>query len=155
MSLFKKKLHLYLTSVVLAFMIIGGNSIESSASGHAVMTAESSTTESGGGESGDINDFFVQIDDNGKLSTSMDDKDGISLWQFIFDNGKIIVLGISGVATIIFAIMLIINFAHISAAKGNPNELARAIKGVVWTLVAAAGCGATFIILALAWGFFR
>lgn len=156
MRIFKNKLLMTFATLLFAVTLVGGYSIDSSAASKVYAAADTSVdTTEGNGNSGDINDFYVHMNDDGTISTSMDDKNDTNLWQFIFDNGKTIVLGISGIATIVFAIMLIINFASISAAKGNPQELSKGIKGVVWTLIATAGCGAVFVILALAWGFFR
>ena len=165
----KKKIFTCVSMLMLSVILFGGVPLDSKACENANdinqvsvisydndTSTEESTEEPENGVSGNLNDFFVHMNDDGTISTSMDDNgDSTSFWQWIFDHGKQIVLGISGVATIIFAGMMVFNFWGIATSGGNANDRSRHIKALVWTIVATAACGSLFGILAMAWNFFR
>ena len=100
----------------------------------------------------DIDDISVKMKD-GKLNTTFDDQSGNSTktWNTIFKKYRIAIVGISGVLTLTFIVLFLINFFKVGAASDNPTERRKALIGVLWTGLAAAGSGSVTLICSLFW----
>lgn len=118
------------------------------------------TTESGNGDGEtinedavkDINDMSVTMDSNGKMTTSFDGQsDSSKTWNTIFKKYRIAIVGIAGILTLTFIVLFLINFFKVGAASDNPVERRKALIGVLWTGLAAAGSGSVTLICALFW----
>ena len=119
------------------------------------------TTESGNNGEGetidedavkDLNDLSVTMDGNGKMTTSFDGQsDSTKTWNTIFKKYRIAIVGIAGVLTLTFIVLFLINFFKVGAASDNPVERRKALIGVLWTGLAAAGSGSVTLICALFW----
>lgn len=118
------------------------------------------TTESGSGTGEtvdedkikDINDMSVTMDSNGKMTTSFDGQsDSSKTWNTIFNKYRVAIVGIAGVLTLTFIVLFLINFFKVGAASDNPVERRKALIGVLWTGIAAAGSGSVTLICALFW----
>ena len=129
-----------------AFAIPGGNSVY-----FTDAEATSETTAADKSNDGSINDFTVSMKDD-KLDVSFgstaDNKD---IWTTIFNKSKGFVVGFAGLGTIIFLFFFIKNILAVGAASGNPQRRSEALMGVLWTGIAAAGCGSVTLITALFW----
>lgn len=126
-----------------AFSVPGGNNV------YFTDTEANTTTASG---SGDINEFSVSMDENGNISTSFDnDTNSTSTWATIYQKSKGFIVGFAGLGTIIFLFFFIKNILAVGAASGNPQRRSEALIGVLWTGIAAAGCGSVTVIAALFW----
>lgn len=112
-------------------------------------TTEASKTK----DNNDINDLKVSISDDGSVSVEgFDDTgDSTSIWQKIFDKYKIVIAGISGIATLTFVVIFIFNFVKVGAASDVPAARKAALSGCLWTGIAAALCGSVLVITALFW----
>lgn len=83
---------------------------------------------------------------NGFDTTS--DKAGA--WTNFIEKYRFFIAGISGVAAISMILFFVLNFMKLGATSGNPGERSKAIGGLVWTGLAAAGLGGVSILV----GFF-
>lgn len=105
------------------------------------------------GFSTNVNDLDISYN-NGQLDLGGldDDKDSSqdSVWTKLFTEYRGIIVGLSGVAAITMIVFFIINFMKLGAASGNPQARTQAIMGLIWTGLAAAGCGGVSIFV----GFF-
>lgn len=122
-----------------------------------VHAAETTTeSEEDNDQNLDINNFHVEMDNNGNLTSNIDNQgDSTKTWNVIFNKYKIFAIGISGIGTITFVILLILNCMKLGANSDNPNGRRSAIAGVLWTAIAAAGCGSATVLTALFWNAFK
>ncbi len=163
-----KVLKLLITMVFLGVGVMFGTERGYISSGPAIVKAapgdkkKESTTEkkgnSGDGETvdeesvDDINDMNVTMSKDGTMTTSFDGKsDSSSTWNTIFKKYRIAIVGIAGVLTLTFIVLFLINFFKVGAASDNPVERRKALIGVLWTGLAAAGSGSVTLICALFW----
>lgn len=80
-----------------------------------------------------------------------DQKDGgVGAWQRVLAQYRGVISGLAGVAAITMIVFFIINFMKLGAAAGNPQARSQALMGIIWTGLAAAGCGGVAIFV----GFF-
>ena len=91
----------------------------------------------------------VQIED-GKLVVDGISSDDGSAWNQLFDRFKGIIVGLTGVGTLVMIVLFIIQFMKLGSSAGNPQARSQALTGVLWTGVAAALLGSVTIIV----GFF-
>ena len=92
------------------------------------------------------------MDSDGKMTTSFDDQsDSTKTWNTVFKKYRVVIVGISGVLTLTFIILFLINFFKIGAASDNPPERRKVLHGLLWTGIAAAGSGSVTLICALFW----
>jgi len=141
---------LMLVALLFAPFIIGGSTITS----HAAPTTEAteSSTETSTVEGGSVGDINVSMDSNGNLTTTFDDaSDSTTTWNTIFAKYKVIITGFSGILTLTFVILFLINIFRVGATADNPTDRRKALIGVLWTGLAAAGCGSVTMICALFW----
>jgi hypothetical protein len=111
-----------------------------------------STTESSTADN-NINDLNVSMDSNGQIQTSFDSGNGdsTSTWNTIFARYKVIITGISGLATLTFLILFIISMIKLAGCADNPTERRKVLSGVLWQAVALALSGSATLICGLAW----
>lgn len=105
----------------------------------------------GGGSTVDdgIAGSTVEIDSEGRITYSGDLATGAdgSAWTRLISKYRYFIAGISGIGTVSMILFFIINFVKLGAQSTNPQERSRAIMGLVFTGLAAAGLGAvTFIV---------
>lgn len=100
----------------------------------------------------DINDMSVSMDSNGKMTTSFDGQsDSTRTWNTIFSKYRTTIIGISGILTLTFVVLFLFNFFKVGAEASNPVERRKALIGLLWTGLAAAGSGSVTLICALFW----
>lgn len=58
-----------------------------------------------------------------------------------------VIVGVSGVATLTFVILFIVNFMKLGKSAGNPQERSNSIMGIIITGIAAAGCGGVMLFV--------
>ena len=83
------------------------------------------------------------------------DKKQSDVWNKIFVEYKGIIMGITGLGTLTMVALFIINFVKLGQAANNPNEKSRALSGLLWTGIAAAGLGGVTIFVGLAQGLLK
>lgn len=94
---------------------------------------------------GIFDDFDVNVDDEGGIVVDSEaDTDGA--WSTLIGKYKNFIVGIAGVGAITMVVLFIIQFLKLGASAGNPQERSRALTGVLWTGIAAAGLGAVALI---------
>jgi hypothetical protein len=99
---------------------------------------------------GVFDDFKIDIDSKGNLTTEITDTDGG--WAGIIVRYRKFIVGIAGVAAVTMVLLFIFQFIKLGQSAGNPQARAQALTGVMWTGVAAAGLGAVAIITSLFYG---
>jgi len=102
-------------------------------------------------------DFGIRYD-NGKLEYGGaygKDKKQSDVWNKIFVEYKGIIMGITGLGTLTMVALFIINFIKLGQAANNPSEKSRALSGLLWTGIAAAGLGGVTIFVGLAQGLLK
>lgn len=103
---------------------------------------------------GDFNASDVKIDiDNGKVVISnilVSDEDA---WNLIFSKGRLIIAGISGLATIGCVLGFVIQIIKLGASAGNPRDREQALKGLLWTGIGTACLGSVTIIFGMVFSF--
>lgn len=92
----------------------------------------------------------VQMGDNGQLIVDGISADDTSSWNQLFSRFKGIIVGLTGVGTLVMIVLFIIQFMKLGSSAGNPQARSQALTGVLWTGVAAALLGSVTIIV----GFF-
>ena len=97
--------------------------------------------------SGGVN---VQVGADGQLVVDGITSDDTSVWNQIFDRFKGIIVGLTGIGTLVMIVLFIIQFMKLGSSAGNPQARSQALTGVLWTGVAAALLGSVTIIV----GFF-
>ena len=95
-------------------------------------------------------DVGVQMDKNGNLVIDGISSDDTSSWNQLFSRFKGIIVGLTGVGTLVMIVLFIIQFMKLGSSAGNPQARSQALTGVLWTGVAAALLGSVTIIV----GFF-
>ena len=95
-------------------------------------------------------DIGVQMGDNGKLEIDGITSDDTSAWNQLFSRFKGVIVGITGVGTLVMIVLFIVQFMKLGASAGNPQARSQALTGVLWTGIAAALLGSVTIIV----GFF-
>lgn len=109
--------------------------------------ADTSTVESDG-----LGGIGVKIDpDTGNVNISGLDsnKGSAAAWNTILLKYKGIISGVAGVITLTLVVFFLINITKVAGSSTNPQALANALKGVLWTGIATAGVGAVDIFLAI------
>ena len=61
-----------------------------------------------------------------------------------------VIVGVSGVATLTFVVLFIINFIKLGKSSSNPQERSHCINSIIVTGIATAGCGGVLLFV----GFF-
>ena len=88
--------------------------------------------------------------DNGQLIVDGISADDTSSWNQLFSRFKGVIVGLTGVGTLVMIVLFIIQFMKLGSSAGNPQARSQALTGVLWTGVAAALLGSVTIIV----GFF-
>lgn len=91
----------------------------------------------------------VTVKDNGSVEYTGDlkKKKGGKAWSDLIEKYRFFIAGISGIAAVSMILFFIINFMKLGASSGNPSERSKAIMGLIFSGLAAAGLGAvTFIV---------
>ena len=73
-----------------------------------------------------------------------------SVWNKIFTQYKGIIMGVTGIGTLTMVILFIFNFMQLGKSATNPQERQKALTGLLWTGLAAAGLGGVTIFVGLA-----
>ena len=108
------------------------------------------------GFAGSINDIGASVGTgaNNEMTLEItgitDAGDQTSIWEKIFTEYRGVIVGVSGIAAITMIVFFIINFMKLGASAGNPQARTQALMGIIWTGLAAAGCGGVTIFV----GFF-
>jgi hypothetical protein len=92
----------------------------------------------------------VQVGADGQLVVDGITSDDTSVWNQLFDRFKGIIVGLTGIGTLVMIVLFIIQFMKLGSSAGNPQARSQALTGVLWTGVAAALLGSVTIIV----GFF-
>lgn len=95
-------------------------------------------------------DVDVSIDEDGKLQIEGINDNDTGVWNQLFSKFKGIIVGITGIGTLVMIVLFIIQFMKLGASAGNPQARQQALMGVLWTGVATALLGSVTIII----GFF-
>ena len=95
-------------------------------------------------------DVGVQMGENGDLIIDGISSDDTSSWNQIFSRFKGVIVGITGVGTLVMIVLFIVQFMKLGASAGNPQARSQALTGVLWTGIAAALLGSVTIVV----GFF-
>jgi hypothetical protein len=115
---------------------------------------DTTTTESSS-SSNDLSDVDVSVktDSSGKTTLNITGMNGNSdnTWNTIFTKYHTIIIGLSGIASLTFLALFIINLMKVGASAGNPTARSSAIMGCLWTGIAMAGCGSVTIICSIFW----
>jgi hypothetical protein len=95
-------------------------------------------------------DLDINMGDDNKLVIQGINGDDTSAWNQLFARFKGVIVGLTGVGTLVMIVLFIIQFMKLGASAGNPQARSQALTGVLWTGVAAALLGSVTIIV----GFF-
>lgn len=102
-----------------------------------------------------IDDIDVSLktgtDGKTKITIKGMDGDADSTWNTILTKYHGIIIGISAVAFLTFAVMFIINITSMAVNSKNPIGRTASLTACIWTGIATAIGGASTIITALAW----
>lgn len=105
--------------------------------------------EEGGNKDTGISDSTVTVNKDGSINYGGDLATGAdgSSWTKLISKYRFFIAGISGIGAVSMILFFIINFMKLGATSANPQERSRAIMGLVFSGIAAAGLGAvTFIV---------
>lgn len=72
-------------------------------------------------------------------------------WNQIYSSVSGVITGISGIGILCCILAFIIQIIKLGASAGNPAEREKAIKGILWTGIGTAGCGAAALLFGLAY----
>jgi hypothetical protein len=92
----------------------------------------------------------VQMNSDGSLNIGGISADDTSAWNQLFSRFKGVIVGLTGVGTMVMIVLFIIQFMKLGSSAGNPQQRSQALTGVLWTGIAAALLGSVTIIV----GFF-
>lgn len=96
-----------------------------------------------------IKDSTVTVTSDGTVTYGGDLATGAdgSAWTKLISKYRFFIAGVSGIGAVSMILFFIINFVKLGATSSNPQERSRAIMGLVFSGLAAAGLGAvTFIV---------
>lgn len=159
-----KSLFLGLALALCAMFAFQTTEVSYAAEDTGVLLASSDTNSSGNSGSSeefnaDVNDIHVQMTGNGDDASlhvqGIGGGNAASTWSTLFNKFKVIIIGITGIATLVFVLFFVKNFMVLGANSGNPSARREAINGCLWTGIAAAGCGAVTILVGLSWNAFK
>ena len=113
----------------------------------AFATGETSVTED---SSADMFEQYVGSDGTVKFSSEASGSE--TLGSVL---GKIRTIGtwVSGVATVVSMVFLIIRITQLNAASDNEGERRKATKGIVWSIVAIVLLGGITVVFGFFWNF--
>ena len=97
-----------------------------------------------------LEDVHIDID-SGRLVISGTMYDDTDAWNRIYSSISGIIVGITGLGTLCCLFAMIMQIIKLGAAAGNPMDREKALKGVLWTGIGTAGCGAAAFIFGLAY----
>lgn len=91
--------------------------------------------------------FENNTGDSSLLDTSMKFNAGqkeetMGFWQKVADEYKGIIIGVSGVCTLTFALLFLFNFTKLGTTAGNPQARRTVQLNLLWTGLCAAAAGA-------------
>jgi hypothetical protein len=95
-------------------------------------------------------DIFIDLD-NGRLITGNLMYSNVDAWNRIFKGLSSIVTGISGIGILCCILAFVLQIMKLGTSASNPAEREKAIKGLLWTGIGTAGCGAAAFIFGLAY----
>ena len=122
------------------------------AAGDDTQASTEQTTEASTLSEKDLGDLNVTMGTDGKITTSFDEKtDSTSTWNTIFQKYRVVITGISGIATLSFLAIFIILMLKLAKSADNPTERSKVLNGVLWTGIALALTGSATLMCALAW----
>lgn len=97
-----------------------------------------------------VGDVDVRVDGSGKLSVSggnMDYNDSASAMNAFIKKYRTVIVGVSGIACVSMIAFFIFNFMKLGASSANPADRTKAIQGLLFSGIAAAGLGAVTLIV--------
>lgn len=97
-----------------------------------------------------MDDVLIDLDE-GRLVISNLMVSDIDAWNQIYDSVSGIITGLSGLGILVCLLAFVINVLKLGASAGNPMEREKSLKGILWTGVATAGCGAAALIFGIAY----
>jgi len=119
-------------------------------------TTEETTKDSSSGLG--VNELEISMDKNGKLNTSFDKKkDEKTLWNWIYEKGRLTVTGISGFLAIVclgILIFCIFKFVASSIDAQSANR-GRAIVGIIIAAIGIALFGTATAVFGLFWNYLK
>ena len=143
---------------------VDGNSFKCSTKGLALSEAERYTKVMATYKEGEIirhssvytlatfnmDDVLIDID-GGQLIISNLMISDVDAWNQIYDSISGIIVGLSGLGILVCLLAFVINIMKLGTAAGNPMEREKSLKGILWTGIATAGCGAAALIFGIAY----
>ena len=99
----------------------------------------------------DANDIAMDIR-NGQFIVSGTLHSDTDAWNMIYDSFQKIIVGITGVGILICLLAFTLQFIKLGSVADNPSERAKVLKGIVWSGVGTAGCGAATLIFGITFG---
>lgn len=99
----------------------------------------------------DANDIAMDIR-NGQFIVSGILHSDTDAWNMIYDSFQKIIVGITGVGILICLLAFTLQFIKLGSVADNPSERAKVLKGIIWSGVGTAGCGAATLIFGIAFG---
>lgn len=138
--------------MMMGFAFISNRGISVNHANGSTGTSDITTESSDIGAGDNINDLSVQMNSDGSIDiTGIGDGNSASLWSNMFNKYKIFIAGLSGLATLTFVVLFILNFVKVGASSDVPAQRKAAITACLWTGVAAALCGSVLVITGLFW----
>lgn len=109
---------------------------------------------------GSIGDLNVSIGEGGQLviggnSGMTSNKTSATAWTDFIAKYRNFIIGISGLGAVAMVMFFIFNFMKLGATSGNPSERTKALTGLIWSGVAAAGLGSVTIIVGFFYSAFK
>lgn len=124
--------------------------------GNNSTTTEATTEDSSSGLG--VNELEITMDKNGKLNTSFDKKkDEKTLWNWIYEKGRLTVTGITGFLAIVclgILIFCIFKFVASSIDAQSANR-GRAIVGIIIAAIGIALFGTATAVFGLFWNYLK
>lgn len=113
-----------------------------------------------GTEGANINDVNVTIDaatgnlvvNGGGMTNS---GTSANAWNTFIGKYKNFIVGISGIGAVSMILFFVMQLMKLGASAGNPQERSKALSGLIWSGVAAAGLGSVTIIVGFFYGAFK
>lgn len=104
----------------------------------------------------DVHQNQINISDGDKGYLGLDStKSKGSTWNFLLNRYKILIVGISGLATLTLVLIAIFLFTKLSADAANPQARSQTIKWIGCLMIAAGLLGSVTLIFSYSYGVFR
>ena len=98
----------------------------------------------------DLDDVSIDIDE-GKLIVSNTLYSDTDAWNIIYNRIGVIISGLSGLGILVCLFAFVLQIIRLGTAAESPSERGRAIRGLLWTGIATAGCSSVALIFSIAY----